>query len=334
MRKPNVSVLTDPMPWGSEFFIESARRFLRFCRDLLIRRRAHYKHSEYRGHPAVTRSLVQGLDAIGAHYNYNPKYPWNLSDTIIVLAGVRTLRQAIELKKKGRIKKLLAGPNIVEFSSDENSILASDAIDLVITPSQFVSELYIEDNMKLRDKIFTWPAGVDTSFWCPGPTKNYNSNQILIFDKRLTSDNPDRIRPYVDYLIKSGWSVNIIVRCGDRGYTHIEYRELLRNASLMIGFTIGSESQGIAWSEAWAMDVPTLIFRNTTNILRGRKYNCSTAPYLNNDNGLFFDNFADFKSKFEYWISRRDEFNPRAWLVNNLSDEVCASKLYSRALEC
>ena len=124
MTKPVISVLTDPLPWGGEFFNENARRFARFSRDVVIPTRQYYNHPKYRGHFAVTRSLVEGLDAIGASYNYNPKYPWELAETVIVLAGARTLRQAIKLKKKGRIKKLLAGPNIVVFSSDENSILA------------------------------------------------------------------------------------------------------------------------------------------------------------------------------------------------------------------
>jgi hypothetical protein len=99
----------------------------------------NYNHSKYRWHLAVTRSLVEGLQKSGLPFIYNPPSIRNLSDTVVVLAGVRTLRQAIELKKKGQTKKLYAGPNIVVFSSDANSFFDSPEVDVVITTSFFGS---------------------------------------------------------------------------------------------------------------------------------------------------------------------------------------------------
>ena len=143
---PKLTILTDPMPWGREFLHEGSRRIARVVRDALRPNRQYFYHPKYRGHFAVTRSLVEGLRNTGASFNYNPRYPWQLADTVIVLAGVSTLRQAIRLKKQGKIKKLFAGPNIVVFSSDNDSILAAPEVDAAITPSDFVIDLYLEDN--------------------------------------------------------------------------------------------------------------------------------------------------------------------------------------------
>ena len=330
MARAKVAILTDPMPWGRDLLYEGARRIARSVRDIILPTRKYLNHHKYRGHFAVTRSLVEGLQNINASFNYNPRYPWQLADTVIVLSGVRTLRQAIRLKQHCKIKKLLAGPNIVVFSSDYDSLLAASEVDAVITPCEWVTDLYIEDNSTLKDRIFSWPAGVDTNYWQPDPVTK--RDRILIFDKRNLEDDPDRVNPYVKYLLGQGWQVDVLVRCGEQGYTHEQYRYLLQRSSLMLGFTVGSESQGIAWVEAWSTDVPTLILKNISNSYQHRSFHCSTAPYLCPQNGLFFNDLEDFKIQFRYWESHREEFTPRAWTLKNMSDEVCADMLYQRLL--
>lgn len=331
MSKPALSILTDPVPVGRDYFPELARRVARRVK-YAIHERSYTSHERFRGHFAVTRSLVEGLEKIGANFNYNPTCLAQLSDTVVVLAGVRTLRQAIRLKQQGYIRRLFAGPNIVVFSSDYNSILASPRVDAAITPCDWVADVYLEDNSTLGGRIFSWPAGVDTEYWSPDPA--IKRDRIAIFDKRIEKDDSDRVKPYMHYLRSNGWQVDVLVRCGAQGYTHSQYRELLRRSSLMLGFTVGSESQGIAWTEAWSVDVPTMLWRNTTNVYKGRLYRCSTAPYLCDQNGLFFDDLEHFKQQFASWQANRANFAPRAWVLENMSDEVCARQLYKRVTSC
>jgi hypothetical protein len=99
----------------------------------------------------------------------------------------------------------------------------------------------------------------------------------------------------------------------------------------MVGFVI-DESQGLAWAEAWSADVPTLIWRNIENSNRGRSYVTSTAPYLSINTGLFFDDFENFKIIFAKWESKKDEFRPREWVLENMSDEVCARLICQLAI--
>ena len=323
--KPRLTVLTDPVPDGLQALYEYGYRFLRLLRNS-ISRRSLTRNTKYGGHFSVTRSLVEGLPKIGADFNYNPSSAEDLFEIVHVVGGVRALQQMIQFKKIGRIKKLFAGPNITVFSTDAESILAAPEIDGVVNHCDFACELWAVDHPELLNRCFRWPAGVDTQYWLPNHTKGKKT--ILIFDKRRVEDDPMRIRPYVKYLCEQGWGVEVIARCGELGYRPEEYRALLQKSALMVGFTVGSESQGIAWAEAWSCDVPTLILRNTRNTYQGRSFSCTTAPFLTPHNGLFFDDLEDFKIQFYYWQTHRDQFTPRAWVLENMSDEVSARLLY------
>ena len=327
--KPKVTILTDPIASGRWWLPQTIRVIARTLRNYFQTPEKNPR-SKYRGHPAVTRSLVEGLKKKGLSFNYNPTSMGELADIVVVLAGVRTLRQAIEFKKKGIIKTLSAGPNVVIFSTDAESIIATPEVDIVTLNSDWTVDRYIEDSPSLKGRCWAWPAGVDTDYWAPNAS--LKRDRVLVLDKRLVQDDPDRVKPYVEYLRGQGWPVDVLVRCGVQGYTRDEYRDLLHKSCLMVGFTVGSESQGIAWAEAWAADVPTLILRQTENICRGRKYHCSTAPFLQPENGLFFDDPENFKTVFASWESNHQQFSARAWTLANMSDEVCAEKIYRHLL--
>jgi len=317
-----VTVLTDPIPWGMDLFSEGARRVARFVRDRVRPPRQNYNRTSYRGHPAVTRSLVEGLKKIGASFNYNPIDTRKIAENVIVLSNPRTLRQEIRFKQQGRIKKLFAGPNIMIFSSDFDSLLAATEIDCVITPCDWVIDLYVKDNPTLEGRCISWPAGVDTEYW--RPESETLRDRILIFEKQAKGP-VGPVGPYADYLRGLGREVDIL-QYGS--FTHVEYLEKLKRSCLMLGF-VTDESQGIAWAEAWSVDVPTLIWKNDfqSKGSGGRTYPCSTAPYLSEENGLFFNDFEDFKLQFAYLEANRKQFRPREWVINNMSDDVCASKL-------
>ena len=140
-----ITILNDPIPLAKNSEFELLLRVLRALRNIFTKNPNNYNKSKYRGHFAVTGSIVRGLLHKNIKFDLNPMTLHQLSDVVIVLSGVKTLRQAIELKKKYAIKKIIAGPNIVVFSSDYNSILASKEFDFVVVPRQRVSDCYVED---------------------------------------------------------------------------------------------------------------------------------------------------------------------------------------------
>ena len=206
----------------------------------------------YGGHYAVTRSLVEGMAKAHLPVTHNPSKLSDVAERVHVL-GVRPLRQMIRWKKAGLIKQLTCGPNVVVRSSENGSVLASPEIDAVINHVDWACDFWGIDHPELRTRCLCWAAGVDGQFWKP-PSKRPRSH-ILVFDKRGSDQDPGRIRPYIAYLEKTGWPVDVITRSGQTGYNLLRYRELLHRAALMVGFTVGSESPGIAWSDACAANV-------------------------------------------------------------------------------
>jgi hypothetical protein len=90
---------------------------------------------------------------------------------------------------------------------------------------------------------------------------------------------------------------------------------------VLIGFVL-NESQGIAWAEAWSVDVPTLLWKQDYVTYKGRTYRSSTAPYLTPQTGVFFQSLTEFEKVFEDWDNNRNQFHPRQWVLENMSDEV------------
>jgi len=284
-----------------------------------------YFSTYYRGHFAVTRSLVEGLQKIGAPANYNPRSVRGVGPNVIVLSGLNTLAQAVELRRKGRIRRLLAGPNILEFPSDHPDLIGAAEVDVCITPAPPTARLYEKDLPRLAGRVRPWPAGVDTEYWSPHGERS--DRTVLIFLKE-NKGPVGPIDPYVEFIERKGYHVEVI-RYGS--YLPADYREHLRRCAMMVGF-VTEESQGIAWTEAWSTDVPTLLWNQRTATFnhprfRGVPFPTTTSPYLTRDTGLFFFSYDEFEGVFAQWERERSSFRPRQWVLENMSDEVCARLL-------
>ena len=327
--KPALTVLTDPIPVGRFRLKETFKRVARPLRDLVKPRPVWLRGTSYRGHFAVTRSLIEGLRKIGASANYNPARVAEVGEAVIVLCGIDALRQAVDWKRQGRIARLLAGPNIFQFPSDHAEVIAGPEVDCCLGPSDWVCRLYESDCPALKGRCVAWPAGIDTGYWRPDPDKR-EPRGVLIFNKHPNGP----ARPLVDYvpvLTRRNYSVSVVTY---GSYSPDEFLSKLRRASLMVGFATVSESQGIAWAEAWSADVPTLLWFHDHYTNRGRIFSSSTAPYLCDSTGMFFASVAEFEDSLVRWEKSRESFHPRQWVLDNMSDEVCARQLCRLAGIC
>lgn len=312
-----MSILTDPMPIGRYRATELMKRGLRNV--LGHRRPAHYT-SSFRGHPAVTRSLIEGLRDSGLRFNHNPLALSDLHSTVVVLAGTRTLNQAIKLKQSGLLSRLFAGPNIVTLPTDHKGILGAPEIDGVITPSPWVSSLYRNHCASLDGRLIAWPAGVDSNFWRPNAVQSKDA--ALLYTKGEAATGP-LVQQCSALLAERGIEI-IHIQYGQ--YTSSDYLRALQRAKIMVAFA-DSESQGIAWSEAWSADVPTLIFRQNQREFNGRMHACSSAPYLTNACGDFFDDLQGLRDGIAGWEIDPNRFRPREWLLEHMTDRICAMRL-------
>jgi hypothetical protein len=272
-----------------------------------------------RGPHAVLESLKRGLTELNVPFQVNPKRN-QVSDTVHVLSGINSLKYAIELKKCGVIKKLIAGPNIVITPLDHDGIITDPNIDLIILPSEWTKDFFVSLSPTLSNKIQIWPAGVKI----PAIKSEVKKENILIYKK----DVPEGLFIEITkYLSERNIKFNVL-KYGT--YSQQTYFDTLQKSRLMI-YLQKIESQGLAIQEAWAHDVPTLVWNNKS-FTYPQGYTVSgnlSAPYLTNEAGRYFDDINNFKNIFDQFRSNLDTYNPRKYCIEKLSDKACAKQYAS-----
>ena len=277
----------------------------------------------YEGHYAVTRSIVEGLRKIGVNFNYNPLHINEVGDVVFVPAGFDALRQAIQLRRNGRIKKLLAGPNLVGRGCDENNIVANTEIDVYFSPSYWPLINLLDDAPSLKGRMHVWYAGVDTNFWVPIPKKKERiSKKVLVYWKTESEHFCIQVE---EILKKYGW-LPMRVRYGH--YAKEQYKNMLSESAFAV-FISRSESQGIALVEAWSMDVPTLVWEKAEPLLYREKiwWPISACPYLHPLTSVSWNTLEELDILLRSIPTMLPSFDPRNWVLRNMSDEVSAQLL-------
>lgn len=308
MSKPSLTILTDPV--GTV----KANTRLWIKKNIL--------HRRWGGHPAVTRSLIEGFEKIGYEdYNLNPFFESDIAERVHVLAGVKSLQYAIELKRRGKIKFLSAGPNVVSFSTDYNGLIASPEVDLYLQPSQWACNCHIERRPDLAGRCVPWPAGVDLSIL--EPTKyNRKEGQVLLYHKYES----DQFAFRVETLLKrKGYRV-ICVRYGS--YIFEDYIKALGESEFAV-VVARQESQGLYLVEAWAMGVPTLCFephccRWNYSDETYDFWGSSTAPYLTETTGAEWFELSELETLLDNMEQIKEKADPRKWVEEHMTDEICA----------
>lgn len=299
------------------------------------------KH-KYGGHQAVTRSLVEGLQKIGFDdFNYGPEDENEIAEQVHVLAGVNTLQYALELKKKGKIKTLTAGPIIVVFSYEFDYIITDPAIDKYLVPSDWNKRLFIEMTPSLEGRIFSWPVGVDTEYFKPDKG-TVRDNTVIVYHKFESDQFCYRVccelrkRGFNPVVFKYGGRP-LSFYAGNGASQEIEkydieqFRMALKRACFAVVIS-DMESQGIALAEMWSMDVPTICFDPHYYMwewggrLIERDGDVSSCPYLSEATGRRFSNFEELGRILDTLSVDNNHFSPREWVLANMSDEVIAKK--------
>src|SRR6185436_13395438 len=162
MPRPYLTVLTLPILPAARRLNHAVRRAIRMVvkPGVPVPRPARYP-----GHYALVRSVVEGMQAIRDDFNFNPGSFGELGRVVYAPAN-EALRQAIELKRRGAVDYLVAGPVNALFADESDGILQAPEIDLVIVPSEWTIDLY-RGFPALVGKSRVCPCGVDAEVWKP-----------------------------------------------------------------------------------------------------------------------------------------------------------------------
>jgi len=262
---------------------------------------------KYTGPNAVEDSLLRGLKELNIPYLRNCLT--SDTNTVIVLSGKEVLRENILHKKAGRIQKLIAGPNIVSHPLDGGSVILSPEIDVVLVPSQWVAELYVQVVPELADKIKVWPSGVSAS------DTSSRMGKPIIYNKLGNQALLNQIQQVIG-------SETDVFSYGS--FKHEDYLKALSEAPYLI-YLAKSESQGLALQEAWAHDVPTLVNKSTHWEADGLSWDAQqiNCPYLTPELGAIFENVEELP----IMIEQVSTLHPKQYCDKNLSDRASTQKL-------
>ena len=275
-----------------------------------------------RGPTACANSLLRGLRELYVPHQVNP-LERRISGVVHVLSGLGALEYAIDLKRRNRITRLIAGPNLVGSPEEANGILSDPAIDVLLVPSPWVKDWMAAVDERLRSRLHVWAAGVAvTSRWSSRKT-----GSCLIYRKSGEPSLHREIEAALDRLAVPWKSITY------GQYGRRRYLRLLCGSDFMI-YIGGSESQGLALQEAWMQDVPTLVWNPGVLRYRGHEWRNPSiaAPYLTEESGRFLGEGEDVAAAIERFLADLPAFQPRRYCIVRLTDRHCA-RAYVRLVE-
>lgn len=173
-----------------------------------------------------------------------------------------------------------------------------------------------------------WHAGIDLSQW-PDRAGQPKSLDFLIYDKvRWNRDEyePGLIGPIRAALDARGLRHETI-RYG--AYDHAVYREKLGSARALL-FLCEHETQGMAYQEAMAANVPVLAWDNGFWLDPRRlgftpdAVPATSVPYFGPDCGERFRDADAFPAALDCFLTRLPRYAPRAYVARELSLEGSA----------
>jgi hypothetical protein len=319
--RPYLTVLTTPIQSAPMRVYRGARRLVRSVVKPGV---PLPPTSPYPGHFALVRSVVEGLRAINADFNFNPVSFGHLGRVVYAPAN-EALRQAAGLKRDGVIDFLVAGPVNALFSDECDSILQMQEIDLVVIPSEWTRNFH-RDVPSLAAKCHVCTCGVDVGYWKPsGQTPGQSA---VVYWK----SGEEGFCEQVEAIVRQCGLEPLRVRSrhGEhRIFTQSDFRDVL-DRSVVAVFLSTFETQGIALAEAWSMNVPTVVWdpQGDAEWLGRRFTSASSAPYLTPSTGLAFGDIGGLKPALDRALQSLGSFQPRDWVLKHMTDAICSKRLY------
>ncbi len=185
-----------------------------------------------------------------------------------------------------------------------------------------------------RDRCVTWFAGIDSEAW-PDLSGHPKDLDFLIYDKVLWDHDQYQttlIDPVVRTLEARGLTHHTIRY---RHYDHESFRSLLARARGLI-FLCENETQGIAYQEAMASNVPVLAWDRgywadpQWKLHWAAPPPASSVPFFSDACGERFVGLDDFPERLDRFMAGRAGYQPRRYVLENLSFEQSAA-LYAAA---
>ncbi len=293
----------------------------RFIRPLV--RRAVRGRPRPGGIDKVFINLRLGLDRLGIAHEVNlPFEQLRTGDRIGVLGCGR-----YSLHGYNRQFPVVAGIGLMTYPGEWPNLCEEYPVVRYLQHSAWVNDVY---KPFFKDKCRIWPVGIDTHSWRPGPPTDKRCD-FLLYDKilwRPAEPVPPLLRTVREELARRKLTF-MEIRYGQ--YSEQQYREALARCRAMI-FLCEHESQGLAYQECLACDVPILAW-DQGRLLDPARHSwgvpdvgATSVPYFDARCGEKFTGIEQLATQLELFRERfsRGEFRPREYILETLTLERCA----------
>ena len=220
--------------------------------------------------------------------------------------------------------KFIFGPRFSVFPIKQHMEMIKGDKTIYIQPSLWAMTVWKNDSICNDIKLQSFCFGVDTQKFIDIKPIHERNNVIIYFKHR----NPRELQ-LIELFLQSK-SIQYKVFSYDHKYNEYDYISYLQNTKFMICVD-AHESQGFAIEEALSCNVPLLVWNvSSMNQEYGVNYNdipATTIPYWNESCGEFFYTYEELNEKFNTFISKLNSYNPRKFVLDNLSIDVCEQKL-------
>ena len=229
------------------------------------------------------------------------------------------------------------GPGLIDHPSLAPGLMDDGRFQLYVVTCDWMRELFAPHYG--AERVVPWYAGIDLAEW-PDLRAEPKDVDVLVYDKiRWNRDRlvPELLTPVMEALAARGLRVETVRY---KEYDHETYRALLGRSRAMV-FLCEHETQGMAYQEAMASDVPILAWDNgcwldpNVGAWEGRPVPASSVPYFSPECGERFRGADDFAAALDRFWPRLDDYTPRRYVARELSQEGSARlymEHYRRAL--
>ena len=278
------------------------------------------------GHTRVFLNLKAGLQKAGVPFRENDfEYARKHPEEPVGIIGKPHVLDIMKWKNP-----ILFGAAVMSHPIDDPNLLQRRPIKKILVPGEWMRKMC---EPLWGDKVVAWPVGIDTDKWSPvpGEKKEY---EFLIYDKvRWEHDRYEKelIEPIRKKIRKQSLKFSEI-RYGY--YQEEEFYEVLKKTKAMI-FLCEHETQGLAYQQALAMNVPILAWdrggawRDPFYYPERVKFSpVSSVPYWDNSCGERFETFEVFEEQLKKLQEniKQQKYQPRSFVIKNLSLEKCANE--------
>jgi hypothetical protein len=273
----------------------------------------------------VFLNLCLGLDKLGIKYEVNlPFSQLRDGDRVGILGrGINCLNGY------NKTNLIVAGIGLMTHPSEWSRLCDEYPVVKYLQHSEWANQVY---KPYFGDRCTVWPVGIDTDLWQPfqNPLKSVD---FLIYNKvrwEREQHEMDLLRPIRQLLKQKNLSFEEI-RYG--AYTPKDYQQALSRCCAMI-FLCEHESQGLAYQQALASDLPILAW-DQGQCLDPNRFGwgsphipATSVPYWSDRCGVKFANISEFAARLDEFTQKLNalEFAPREYILENLTLEKCAQK--------